>query len=146
MNKPVKLGWNWSRILLFRCLHWACRSAGYRNRNGDWSLENSHFTTKLIPHYLIIPFLILCQGAGNWTPITWPPAMCNTVIPHPGINFLSGRRESNSALVLPKHIYYQYTTARTLIFGLPRIELGSHAPEACILPLYYSPWFITLAL
>ena len=23
--------------------------------------------------------------------------------------------------------------------GLPRIELGSHTPEACILPLYYSP-------
>ncbi len=23
--------------------------------------------------------------------------------------------------------------------GAPRIELGSHAPEACILPLYYAP-------
>ena len=23
--------------------------------------------------------------------------------------------------------------------GVPRIELGSHAPEACILPLYYTP-------
>src|SRR3989338_3964492 len=33
---------------------------------------------------------------------------------------------------------------RTLFFikfriGAPRIELGSHAPEACILPLYYAP-------
>src|SRR3989338_5113857 len=66
--------------------------------------------------------------------------MCNTVIPQPGISddyILSGRRESNSALALPKRIYYRYTTARA--FGLPRIELGSHTPEACILPLYYSP-------
>ena len=23
--------------------------------------------------------------------------------------------------------------------GVPRIELGSHAPKACILPLYYTP-------
>ncbi len=28
----------------------------------------------------------------------------------------------------------------TSTFGLPRIELGSHTPEACILPLYYSPF------
>ena len=27
----------------------------------------------------------------------------------------------------------------TSIIGVPRIELGPHAPEACILPLYYTP-------
>ena len=26
-----------------------------------------------------------------------------------------------------------------LLVGAPRIELGPHAPEACILPLYYAP-------
>ncbi len=52
---------------------------------------------------------------------------------------LSGRRESNSNLMLPKHVYYHYTTPRLNCFGVPRIELGSHAPEACILPLYYTP-------
>ena len=24
-------------------------------------------------------------------------------------------------------------------FGVPRIELGLHAPEACVLPVYYTP-------
>ena len=28
--------------------------------------------------------------------------------------------------------------------GAPRIELGPHAPEACILPLYYAPIFDSL--
>lgn len=57
--------------------------------------------------------------------------------------FLSGRRESNSNLMLPKHIYYHYTTPRHLSkrseFGVPGIEPGSHEPESCILPLYYTP-------
>ena len=41
----------------------------------------------------------------------------------------------------PSHAYYHYTTARVVLFvvGPPGIEPGLHAPEACVLPVYYGP-------
>ena len=38
--------------------------------------------------------------------------------------------------------YYHYTTSRIAVMsfvGVPGIEPGLHAPEACVLPVYYTP-------
>ena len=41
-----------------------------------------------------------------------------------------------------KFIYLIFSLGHKLdkfYFGVPRIELGSHEPESCILPVYYTP-------
>src|SRR3989344_2000901 len=43
----------------------------------------------------------------------------------------ASRREQNPLLA---HLSLHFVA-----FGVPRIELGPHAPHACILPLYYTP-------
>lgn|GEM_PF-2682729 len=55
---------------------------------------------------------------------------------------MSGRRELNPVYIHPMDAYYRYTTARV---GVPGIEPGLHAPEACVLPVYYTPMFFVLA-
>lgn len=32
----------------------------------------------------------------------------------------------------------------TKLVGVPRIELGLHAPEACVMPLYHTPYMYDL--
>ena len=62
-------------------------------------------------------------------------------IPYVRLNNLSGCRESNSGLTIRylriprKHPVLPIHSA----FGVGRIELPSHEPESCILPLYYTP-------
>ena len=67
--------------------------------------------------------------------------------------FDSGCRESNPVYKHPMLAYYRYTTARqkhnrtcvthvrnfSVRVGLLGIEPSLHAPEACVLPVYYSP-------
>ena len=42
---------------------------------------------------------------------------------------------NNSCVRATSGVSYHY------LVGVPRIELGSHEPESCILPLYYTPIF-----
>lgn len=48
----------------------------------------------------------------------------------------SGHRCSPNIWIKFSWIQLSYTT---LFVGAPGIEPGSHAPKACILPIYYAP-------
>ena len=54
--------------------------------------------------------------------------------------------DSNPVYIHPMDAYYRYTTARLtyitilkLLVGMLGIEPSLHAPEACVLPVYYIP-------
>ena len=68
-------------------------------------------------------------------------AISARVSKHSRCCLLSGRRELNSGLTNFFWKFPEKCPALSIesVVGVPRIELGSHAPEACILPLYYTP-------
>lgn len=86
-----------------------------------WVLQLLNGGTGLLKlHYFILVNLSKnCRGAENRTRISRSQSAYTTTVLHPAI--------------------LNYTLKITQLVGVPGIEPGSHAPEARILPLYYTP-------
>ena len=60
----------------------------------------------------------------------------------PGIDFLLENPAELGLLAPFNSLFYIKTLIQPV--GLPGIEPGLHAPHACVLPVYYSPYGSTL--
>ena len=114
-------------------------SAGWENRTPNHSLENCYFTIKLIPQFGV-PRVELgpYPPHGQILPLYYTPVL---FLPAHGI-FRGAENRTRTSCSQSKYTTTILRPAIPLIptpFGVPGIEPGSHEPESCILPLYYTP-------